>query len=229
MPVTRRHSAVIATLIVLAAPVITACAGSGSSGSAGVQSMPTGTNPAASSSPSASADPLAALTADQIATRAVADTEKATSVRITGTTADSGQTLGFDLLIVRGHGCEGTIEESKSGSFRLIEKGTNVWILPDAKFYRTVGGASPAVLAILNGKYLKEKTSGSGLGSLAALCALSSLLSGFSLPAGLARSAARCPGSGGIALDFGYGDSAAITQPPASQVLDGSKYGFLQG
>lgn len=259
MSVARRRSSAAATLAVLATAGITACAGSGSSGNSGAAGTPTGTTPAVSPSYSANANPLAAMTADHIVARAVADTKNARSVRITGKTSDSGQTLKFDLLLVRGQGCEGSIVESKSGSFRLIDKGTSIWILPDAKFYRSQAGANAEVLAILNGKYLAEQASGSGLGSLAALCTLSTLLSGFNGLAGLSKRTAPpingqpvvelsdagdsgrvyvsdaatprllrvdVPGAGGVLLDFSYGNHGAITPPPASQVLDGSKYGF---
>lgn len=252
----------IAILIAGVAAGTAACGSSGSSGSSGstaAPGTPTATKPAATAAP-AGADPLAGLTADQIATRALANTKNAPSVRLTGAATDSGQSIALDVTLVRGQGCEGTLSEGKSGSFRLISNGTTVWVMPDQKFYRSFGGNDPAVLAILNGKYLKVKASSSGLAELAGICSLSNLVGAFGTPTGLVKSAPATvggqpvvrlsdlgdkgyvyvsdiakpkllqlndPGSGGGKFNFGYpATTISIAPPPASEVLDGSKYGF---
>lgn len=114
----------------------------------GTSASSTGTKAAAATpKPTASRDPLANLTADQIATKALADVKAVTSVDVAGKMADSGQTLTFDLTLVSGKGCQGTLTESKTGSFKLIYLGKKVWIMPDQAFYKNNGGrnAGPPV------------------------------------------------------------------------------------
>jgi hypothetical protein len=210
--------------------------------------------------PGSSADPLAGLTSQQIAKRAVADTEAAPSVRVVGGGSDSsGQAFTVDLALVRGKGCEGTVAEGKQGSFQLIYNTTTVWLLPDSAFYKSTG-IPAAVLTRLKGKYLELKASGSGLAGIAGICTMSRLLSQFTLDAGPAKgimttinahpaikitdktrtgyayvSDMAAPelvriekaGSGGGRIDFGYyAAPVAIIPPPASQVVDASKFGL---
>ena len=255
-----RRTPTAALTAILAAALAAGTAACGvSSSSAGTAATTTATKPATSATPSAStnADPLAGLNGQQIFTKAMANTKAATTVRISGKVSASGQTITLDLTVVHGKGCQGTLAVGKQGSFRLIYNGTTVWMMPDEAFYRGQG-ASAAVLAILNGKYLKENATG-GLGQMATLCSLSALLGGFSsLPAGFPRGATTTddgqrairisdtadsayldisdaakpevlllsdPSSGQI--HFSYETAVvAITPPPASMVLDGSKYGF---
>lgn len=214
----------------------------------------------ATSSPPASSDPLAGLTADQITTKAMTNTEKAPFVQVKGSTTDSGQPLTFDLSTVSGKGCTGTMREGKKGSFQLVVKGATVWVKPDRQFYQS-SGAPASVVTVLDGKYLKDKP-GAGLGSVASMCVVKNLLGNPSggQPAGLVKGATAVidgqravkvsdtgdsaylyisdtaepevvrltdPSSGGGTFDFGYADTGAtITPPPASEVLDGAKYGF---
>jgi hypothetical protein len=260
------------SLAVLAAALATGAAACGSSGSPASSPGPAGspssagagtsagTTPAATGPATATGDPLAALSADQIATRALADTKSAPSLHLTGVASDSGQSLTINVTLVRGKGCAGTLSEGKSGSFKLISNGTTVWALPDQQFYKSVGATDPAVLAILNGKYLMLKASDSGLAGMAAICSLSSLVGAFGTPFGLIKGAPTTidgqpavklsesgdpdylyvtdvavpkllqlndPSSGGGIFNFSYpATTIAITPPPASEVLDGSKYGF---
>ena len=226
-------------------------AGTGACGSSGGSAGPAGQG--------TSADPLAGLNSRQIAQRAVAGTEAAPSVRVTGSGTDSGQPITIDLTLIRGKGCQGTLSTSSMGSVKVVYNGTTVWLLPDAKFYRSQNVPASA-LSVLNGKYLQVKANGSSLGSLGQLCTLSKLLSQFTPHAGTAKGIATTvdgqravkitdktssgyayvsdeadpvllriqkPGAGGGLVKFSYtGNRLAITPPPASQVIDGSKYGF---
>ena len=208
---------------------------------------------------SAISDPLAGLTSKQIAAKAVAGTEAAPSVRVTGSGSDSGQPVSLDMTLVRGKGCQGSLTEGKYGTFKLVYDGATVWMLPDSKFYKA-SGVPAAAAAVLDGKYLKLKASGSGLGSLADVCSLPALLSQFAVDAGTAKGVVTTlggqravritdrsstgkayvsdtaspellqidkPGSGGGQINLSYtGNPGTITPPPASQTIDGSKYGF---
>jgi hypothetical protein len=225
--------------------------------------------PAASLSPTAVADPLAGWNAQRIEKQSATDTLAARYVRITGTGTDSGQQVTFDLTMVVGVGCRGTISEHGIGSFLLISKGNTVWIQPDAAFWKQEAGQNPSTSQqlleqLFAGKYLEDKA-GTGLGSLASMCSLHSLFgsSAMSAPNTPLKKAGTAvidgqrrlklistdakqpgyayvsdtakpeilqmtaPGPGGGSLSFTYYATApAITPPPASESIDGSKYGF---
>lgn len=213
---------------------------------------------AAACGSSASSDPLAGLTSKQIASQAVTGTEAASSVRIHGQTSDSGQTLSVDLTIVKGKGCQGTLSEGSVGSFKLVYTGGTVWVLPDSQFYQA-NKVPAAAQAILDGKYLEVKSTTNGIGSIANLCTMSTLLGQLTKDAGPAKGVKTTlngqpavkitdntgsgyayvtdtappqflqvtkPGASGGTVNFSYGTTTTITTPPASQVIDGSKYGF---
>lgn len=225
--------------------------------------------PAASLSPKAVSDPLAGWSVQRIAKQSSADTLAARYVRVTGTGSDSGHQVAFDLTMVAGVGCRGTITEQGLGSFTLVGKGRTVWIKPDAAFWKNAAaqGSSPdqqLAAQLLAGKYLEDKA-GTGLGSLASMCSMNSLAGnglgsssdnmvkragtavidgqralkftstdpkqpGYAYVSDTARPEIlqmTIPGQGGGSLSFTYYTTApAITPPPASETIDGSKYGF---
>jgi hypothetical protein len=206
------------------------------------------------------ANPLATLSADQIASKAGADLRTVAAVHVAGSVTDSGQQLGLSLTLVHGKGCEGSMSMQNKGSFLLIMIGTAVWLQPDEKFWKSIGGSDPAVLKILAGKYMRTSAKG-GLGALGQLCDPSKLFgSSFENPTGIVKAKnatisgqpaleikdakgsdaayvsvsarpqfLRITGTGSSSgqLDFtGYGTPVTLTAPPASQTLDGAKYGF---
>ncbi|MBV9384110.1 MAG: hypothetical protein JOY82_07645 [Streptosporangiaceae bacterium] len=158
-----------APAVLFAATLAVATAACGSSSSSGT--------PAASSATSGS-NALAGMSADQIAARAVADLGTSSSVHVSGSVTDSGQTIGLDLALARGEGCQGSMSLSGKGSFEIVNKGSTVWIKPTDAFYKGVG-ASGAAVRLLSGKWLKVPANGSGLGSLSSLCNASSLAHSF--------------------------------------------------
>src|ERR1700721_1542146 len=89
---------------------------------------------ATSSSASASASPastakLTGTAATALVTKAVANTKAAPSVVVKGTgvsTGTAGQTVTFDLTLVQKAGCQGTIAQSKTEQFPLLETGGSV-------------------------------------------------------------------------------------------------------
>lgn len=164
---TVRRLAPGAVLAVALAVATAACGGSGGTPS-----------PDTSPRPAAVTDPLASWSVQRILGQAQADTVAAPYVRVTGSVSDSGKQEAFDLTMVAGVGCRGTVTEPGTGSFALISKGSTVWVKPDAAFYRNETGQNPdAQLAasLLAGKYLEDQ-SGSGLGSLATMCSLHGML-----------------------------------------------------
>ena len=255
--VTVRRSAPGALLFTALAVATAACGASGSTASPGASR-------AVSLSPQAVSDPLASWTAKQIVQQAQTDTIAAPYVRVTGNVSSSGQQIAFDLTMVAGTGCKGSMTEQGIGSFTLVSLGKTVWVLPDAQFYKSEVGQNPnAQLAetLLAGKYL-EDTEGTGLGSLASMCSLHSMLGSTSSSddAGTTKAGTATidgqravklvnakqhgtayvtdttkpevlqiavAGSGGGSLSFTYYTTPPpITAPPASQTIDGSKYGF---
>ena len=214
----------------------------------------------AGTSAGSKANPLATLSADQIASKAVADLNTAAAVHVAGSVIDSGQRTSMNLTLMHGKGRDGSVSMPHEVSFLLIMIGTAVWLKPDDQFWKTSGATDPAVLKILAGKYLNTSAK-STLGGLSALCDISKLFgSSFKNPTGIVKgkdatisgqpaleikdakdsgsayvSVSARPqllrlivtGSNAGQLDFtGYGTSVTLTAPPASQTLDGAKYGF---
>jgi hypothetical protein len=168
---------------VTAAPSASASANASTSASAsgaasGSAAPSTTASASASSAPSASvaADPLAGLTGTQVATRALANLKAESSLTMTGTFSQSGQSYTVNLGLEPGQGCTGTIGEGSKGSFKLIVIGTTLYFNPDDTFWKSAGGANAStVIALVNGRYIKTSTSGS-MASLASLCNLSQTL-----------------------------------------------------
>jgi hypothetical protein len=158
------------------------------SGAASISAGSTSSATPAASGPGATpaAGPLAGLTADQIAVRAITGLRTATSVHVTGTVTDTGQQMRLSLSLARGRGCRGGMTLVGKGSFRLIMIGRTVWIKPDRRFWRLEGGTNAGALALLLGKWLRVQAN-HGLGSLAQLCQPAVLAGNFRGVAGLVK------------------------------------------
>jgi hypothetical protein len=197
---------------------------------------------------SAPSSPLSGLSADQIATKAIANLKTATTVRVTG-----------DVTLVRGQGCAGTMALEGTGSVKLVAIGKEVWIKPDRQFWKKVGGSNAAiVLQVLAGKYMKVKAT-SQLGSLSGFCGPSQLAGSFGhTPAGLIKAKKAtisgqetlqikdpgdsaslfvsetakpqiveiAGGSQGTLTFSDYNSPVKLTAPPRRETLSGAKYGF---
>jgi hypothetical protein len=215
--------------------------------------------PGSTGSAQPSGNPLAALTAGQIAAQAQADLRSASSVHVAGPVIDSGQTFVLDLTIGP-RGCTGTMASPGKGSFRLLQIGKKLWFKGDTQFWKTSGGTSdPGLVTLLEGKYIEVSAAGSDLSSFATLCDPRQLASTFGGPvSGLAKGTTsvisgqtvlqlRDSGDSSKAyvtisahpefvridaghdghLDFtAYNAPLTLTPPPASEIIDGSKYGF---
>ena len=195
-----------AAVAALAAAVIAAAAACGSSpttnGRAANISSVTATPTSASAS--AAPTPTAPKNASAIVAAAVANTQAASTVHMTGTGSDGGKGVMFDLTLVRGQGCEGTLSMSKADTFRLVYLGQTVWMKPSDAFYASLGN-DKAALSLLQGKYIKLKATNSLIGNISTLCTMSGLLGGVS-PAS---------GSGDVATSATFNGQPAIkiTQP----------------
>jgi len=133
-----------------------------------------------SAAPSASAnaaDPLAAVTGSQVETEAFANLKAASSVTLHGDITMSGTFITLNLGIKRGHGCAGTIGYGSKGSVKLILIGNVLYVNPDATFWKANAGAkASAIIAGVNGRYVKTTTSAPGMSTIARICDLSQVM-----------------------------------------------------
>ncbi len=113
------------------------------------------THPGPSARATPSANPLAGLTADQIARKAIADLAAASSVRIAGSVGQDGQT-GFVDLTLATKGCKETFRSPGQGSFVTIAIGNTAWSKTEGQLWKQLAGMFPAkVRRYLAGKYLQ--------------------------------------------------------------------------
>ena len=128
--------------------------------------------------PSAPAgNPLAGLTADQIASRAAADFTAASSFHYHGSGKDSGQTISISMTVTH-QGGTGSIGYGSHGGFAILDIGKTMWIQPDDKFWEYVGVPASEV-PLVHGMWLLPAGSAGHtvVAAFAPLCHASKLLS----------------------------------------------------
>jgi len=167
--------------VVLAAALAAACSSPSSSGTS-ASGTATG-SPTASVSASASASPAGTSTLDSAAAaalmaKAVADTEAAPTVVVKATgisSATAGQSVIMDLTVVPKVGCEGTVGESKSGTFQLVVRSGYTWMKPSSGFYASMN-FTQAEIGLIDGRWIKVKSSDAQMGDFSQMCNASSLM-----------------------------------------------------
>jgi hypothetical protein len=112
----------------------------------------------------AAGNPLARLTADQIAKKAVTDLKAAASFHYHGSAKESGQTVAISMSVTH-KGCTGSIDDGSHGGFAILDIGKTVWIQPNDKFWEFVG-VPASELPTVQGKWLE--LTGTGSSSLSA-------------------------------------------------------------
>lgn len=134
----------------------------------------TGVAACGSTSPgsASSGDPLASLTAKQIAQKARTNMLALSNYRIVGAVTESGKSMSVDITAVRGKGCQGTIDQSGVGNVEIISVGSKSWIKADAGFWRSSAQLPPSTVTKLAGKYLALPSSQLG-GLSSGLCSAS--------------------------------------------------------
>ena len=181
----RRGRAVPAVLLAAAIAATASACSSGSSGtSAAVSTTGSSTASASASGSSASAGASPAATgkltgtaATALVTKAVANTKAAPSVVVKGTgvsTGTAGQTVTFDLTLVQKAGCQGTIAQSPTETFQLVETGGSVWLKPSAAYYASLK-ISKEAQALIADKWIKVKSTDAQIGDLPKICSFSGL------------------------------------------------------
>ncbi len=127
---------------------------------------------------SSTADPLASLTAGKVATEALANLDAASSLTVAGTVNDSGKNAALNLGLKLGHGCAGTLwEGGEGGSVKIIMIGKTIYLDPDAQFWKSLDGSrASAIIALVDGRYIKISTSATAMAPMVSMCDLSKRL-----------------------------------------------------
>lgn len=132
----------------------------------------------ANAAPSApQGNPLAGLTADQIAKRAATDFKAASSFHYHGSGKDSGQTISISMSVTH-KGGTGSIGYGSHGGFAILDIGKTVWIQPNDKFWEYVGVPASEV-PLVHGRWLVPAGSAANtlVAALAQFCHANKLLS----------------------------------------------------
>jgi hypothetical protein len=148
----------------------------------------------ATSAPAGAAK-LTGTAASALAAKALANTENSASVRVAGHsvgTGTAGQSVTFDLTLVKDKGCQGSIALSKTQTFRIVETGGYVWMLPSSAYYSSLH-VSKAAMALVADKYIRVKATDTQIGDLAKICSFSGLFG--SLPKTTGTSYVATPGT----------------------------------
>ncbi|KUL36522.1 hypothetical protein ADL22_24010 [Streptomyces sp. NRRL F-4489] len=140
---------------------------------------PSGTAPAAGGGGEGD---LAGKSAQQISDDALHQLTGATSLRLrTSTSTDDTQ---LDLTLDRSGNCAGHISKGPLGRVDLIKRGKDVWLKPDAAFWKSQlpGDEGAAAARDYRDRYLHGTTDDSFLQSLAAACDLTAFQKSMTPP-----------------------------------------------
>lgn len=158
----------------------------------------------------ASGNPLAGLSADQIAVKAIANLKTASSVHLTGTAKEGGQSYTISLSATP-NGCDGTMTIPHTGSFGLLAIGKSVWIQPSNQFWKSEG-VPGSELSRVSGKYIAVTGSfAKELADLKTLCIPKDFASEF----------------GGPVTGLVEGGTRSISGQPAVELKDASDSGYM--
>ncbi|MFD0341368.1 hypothetical protein ACFVH0_22300 [Streptomyces sp. NPDC127117] len=121
-------------------------------------------------------DGIDKLSAQQIADRSRDALLSARSLHLSarGEFGDHGPPMTLELSLDRDGNCNGSVDlGNRQGSVRIVKRGDDVWIKPDANFWKNqVPGGGSAFAAILNGRYMKGSADDPRLRNLSNGCDL---------------------------------------------------------
>ncbi|MFB7211809.1 hypothetical protein [Streptomyces sp. NPDC056255] len=116
------------------------------------------------------------LSAQQIADRSRDALLSAHSLHLSarGELGEDTPPMTLELTLDRDGNCNGSVDLGHSqGSVRIVKRGDDVWVKPDANFWKNqVPGGGSAFAAILNGRYMKGSAEDPRLRDLANGCDL---------------------------------------------------------
>jgi hypothetical protein len=175
-----------------AAGTSTGASPAGSGSAIASASSAAGTSSAAAGSPSAaSTATVTGTAASALAAKAFTNTQNAASVRVAGSAVNGSQRVTFDLTLVKSAGCTGTIALSKTQTFKIVATQGYVWLLPTKAFLQGLKPTpSKAVLALVQDKYIKVKSTDKQISGLTSICTFSGLFGSAPKPSGTAFKAA---------------------------------------
>jgi len=182
-----------------AVAVVVSCAGlaAGATACGTAQLSP----PASAARATQSEGPLAGLTADQIARRAIADLAAVSSVHVAGATGQDGQTAFLDVASGT-KGCRETLRIPGQGTSTVLQIGKTAWFKPSDQMWKWMAyGVPTAARRHLEGKYLQTPDVPAGM---AAWCSRGELASAF----------------GSELKDLGKGKITTISGQLALQLVD---------
>ena len=133
----------------------------------------------------------------QILTDAINAAERASTVRVSGSIVDGGQSLTVDLKLVNGQGGMGSMT-IQGAPVSIIDVNDTLYMNGSDAFWNRAGGSS-AVIQILHGKWLKAPAAGN-YSSLASLTSMRTLFSQLLLSHGTLRKGATSTISGQSAV-----------------------------
>jgi hypothetical protein len=159
------------------------------SGTTSTASASAATPATSASSPSpAATGKLTGAAATALAAKAIANTRAATSVQVAGkgiaNVGTKGQTVSFDLLLVKNQGCSGTISASSTQTFKIVQTGGYIWLMPSAEFYKSLHLSKQAT-ALVADKYIKVKANDKQVAELTTVCTFKGLFATLPTPSGM--------------------------------------------
>lgn len=190
----------------------------------------------------APAQPGGGPSAQQLAAQARASLQKAKSVRLgytdLGAQATSSRSLptSMDLSLDQGGNCTGTLTlGGHGGSVQLVKRGTDVWLKPDAAFWKAkfAGRQGNAAASSFKNRYIHGTTANGMLSGIASTCDLKALqqvaTGGPALPPSLKKGArTTLGGTPVIPLSFrknGLTSTLYVTADPAHRLYRAAQRG----
>jgi hypothetical protein len=162
--------------IALAGASVLAFVGCGGSGTKPATSPATTTAAATSS--------LEGLTADEVFAKTKAAAQAATSVRVKGEVADSGQSIAIDLKLAGVARGSGTVIQD-GGRIDLVRDGNDIYFKADEKtLSKTVAQGDARIVKLIAGRWVKATVTTAGFDSFAGLLDLVEFVKGVLSPDG---------------------------------------------
>lgn len=166
-------------------------------------------------------DPLASMSADQIASKAVGNLNSESQFNLSGTVHENGQSLTLTLAYKTPSSCSGTIGINGKGNLAVVAIDGTAWIKPDATFWQSYAGAQARkAIALLGDKYLKSSPNDANVSTLISLCTVSSLSSAFTSAGTVTKGpSTTVDGQDAIPLKNAHGATVYVSDTSSPQIL----------
>lgn len=167
-------------------------------------------------------DPLASMSAEQIASKAVNDLNTEAHFNLSGTVDENGQKLNLTLAYKTPSSCQGTISIDGKGNLAVVAIDGTAWIKPDSAFWQSYAGAqAQKAITLLGNKYLKSSPNDTNVSTLTSLCTVSSLSSAFTNTGSLTKGdATTVDGQNVIPLKNTHGATVYVSDTSSPQIVE---------